>query len=135
MWKRIRSERDPRDTIFSELRKAFGCQLDEWSERAKQHLSERPRATFLIMAMTLILSFPISIFLLHETPPQQNASKRLTRPTPNSIGQLWRTTGQLAEAIQLKAQIDSICAKKVLTPADSVTLIKALDQLQHLDHR
>jgi hypothetical protein len=53
-------------------------------------------------------------------------------PITTGFGQLLQTGEALRETISLKKQVDSLIARKHLSPADSVTLEKALDRLQKL---
>jgi len=133
MLKRIRSNRDPRDTLFSELKKEFGRYF-LYSERALQHKAEEhPKLFFGLMIGLMFLSmiFSFTLFRAREKPGPFPV-KALVTPATDGFGEILETSRQIRETLACKKFIDSITSKNKLTAADSLLLDSALDRLRGL---
>ncbi|MBD1385860.1 hypothetical protein IDJ75_11265 [Mucilaginibacter rigui] len=134
MWRKIHSNRDPRDTLYSELRKEF----KPWFTGAKtlfaKVLSVYPRFSFSLMILCLTLSGILSFTIFRN---RDKAIIATTSNKPNVMQEgfstIIRATGQLRETIALKAVIDSLTAKKGLTGSDSLLLDSTLSRLQKIN--
>src|SRR5882757_6236406 len=120
MWRRIHSNRDPRDTLFSELRKEFGASFTRISSAGKAALGLYPRLFFGVMLLLLLASAVLS-FTLFRHPAGSVAKIQVHRENPVAVGfgQILLTAAKIRETLQLKHLVDSISAKKQLSPADS----------------
>lgn len=143
MFKKIHSNRDPKDTLYSELRKEFGTYFNVTETRARSFLEDHARLVFRlmigIMLISIILSF--TVFRHRDSLVSTNVAKpqsRLTRPTQPAVitdgfSRIMQVSSSLREMLALKKQVDSITAKKFLTRQDSLTLEKDLDRLQQIN--
>lgn len=133
MFRKIHSNRDPRDTIVSELQKEFGKYWEAASRAFLGAVNSRPRWTFACMVTLLLLSVSFSFFYYkRETKPARHVEKLKVQPLNNGFDQILRAGEKLRATLRLKHVVDSITAKKTLTAKDSLTLDSALDRLQFL---
>jgi len=132
MWPKIHSNRDPRDTLFAELRKEFGNYFKLAGEWLKGLLEGHPKKAFYGMIALLLISLALSFTLFRNREKPIAVHVKQLAPVADGFGQLIQATGKIRETILLKQQIDSLSAVKVLTGQDSTRLIDALDRLQRL---
>ena len=132
MWPKIHSNRDPRDTVFAELRKEFGTYFKIAGQRLKELLEGHPKMTFYGMIALLLISMTLSFTFFRNREKPRAVRVKSFAPVADGFGQLMQATGKIRETIMLKQQIDSLSAVKVLTAQDSIRLIAALDRLQRL---
>jgi hypothetical protein len=134
MWRKITSNRDPRDTIYSELKKEFSPYVGKANDYGR-HIAERfPNFLFGIMVALIVLSTALSFTVFrHHHPVRQPAPvTKAQSPIQDGFSQIMETAGKIRQTLRLKNLVDSITAKKQLTSADSTLLDSALDQLQRL---
>jgi hypothetical protein len=137
MFKKLTSNRDPRDTLWNELQKEFGGYYDKATASGRGFVNRYPRPVFFVMIVLMLLSIGLSftVFRNHEpTAKNRKAAKANPSPLSTGFGQVMQAGEALRETIILKQQVDSLIAKKQLTKADSATLEKALDKLQQLNN-
>jgi hypothetical protein len=134
MFRKIRSNRDPRDTVFTELRKEFRPYVDKVSNGAKRTTIRYPKVLFWFMVVNLGLSAVLS-FTVFRNRDDAVAKKPLKIITPltGGIGQVMQAGEAIREMISLRRRIDSLSAKKQLAPADSVFLDSALTRFNQLN--
>lgn len=135
MFKRITSNRDPRDTLFSELKKEFGPYYHKASSKGKSLMASYPRFWFATMIFLLLVSLGLSftVFRNREPPAKKKvAVKQAAEPVSTGLGQILKAGAALRQTIVLKRQVDSLIAKDHLTAADSADLEKALDKLNKM---
>ncbi|MBD1395170.1 hypothetical protein [Mucilaginibacter glaciei] len=135
MWRKIHSNRDPRDTLFSELKKEFQPYVVKGVGRFRSAATKYPRLLFAGMIVALLISLALSftIFREHEqvvTP----VVKSLSNPGADGFEQIMQATGKIRETIKLKHLVDSLTAEKQLSKADTLLLDSALDRLQQIHH-
>ncbi len=138
MFKRLSSNRDPRDTLLSELKKEFGGYAVKAAGKGRGFVNGYPRFVFgcmiALMLVSMALSFTVfrnrEVVVKKKVPITQKSS-----PLTTGFGQLMQTGEALRETIALKQQVDSLIAKKHLTKADSATLEKALYRLQQINQK
>jgi len=130
MWRKIHSNRDPRDTLYSELRKEFRPWFEKLTGRLAGMLSSHPRYFFSGMIALLLISFILSFTVFRH--PEKFAVAEHSRPDVVSDGfsQIMEATAKLNETIVLKRSVDSMTAKKTLSAADTVLLDSLLNRLQ-----
>lgn len=135
MWRRIHSNRDPRDTLYRELQKEFAKYFDLVGGFSKQVFERWPKFIFsvMILAMTASLILTFTLFR-HPEPLQRKPLKPAHNPDPvqDGFGRIMQTAGQIRETIALKHLVDSIAAKKQLSAPDSLALDSALSRLQQI---
>ncbi|NHA03259.1 hypothetical protein G7092_05620 [Mucilaginibacter sp. HC2] len=129
MWKKIHSNRDPKDTLYSEIRKEFGPYFTMVSNMGKRLAESYPKFLFgamiFLMALSLVLSFTV---FHHQDKAKINTVKKVS-PIEVGFDQIMQATGNIRETLRLKKMVDTISAKKQLTGADSALLDSALDRL------
>ncbi|BAU51966.1 hypothetical protein [Mucilaginibacter gotjawali] len=132
MWKRIHSNRDPRDTLYSELRKEFGDYFFIAGNAGKRLAVAYPRFFFgcmiFLMALSLVLSFTV---FRHPDKAKITAVKKVN-PVEDGFNQIMQATGNIRETMRLKKMVDSLTAKKQLSREDSTLLDSALDRLSRI---
>lgn len=137
MFRKIRSNRDPRDTVFTELKREFGPHFGKAKTGLRSAANNHPKFLFWMMVVNIGLSAVLSftVFRHPEDPPKKNTPVKILAPVSDGFGEAMRATQALSEMLRLKKAIDSLSGKKQLTAQDSVTLEKALDRFQQLNHQ
>lgn len=136
MWKRIHSNRDPRDTLLSEIKKEFGTYFNSIANFFKQVLAGNPRFFYwtmvFLMAVSMVLSFTV---FRHPEEFRQLAPglKETVAPVHEGFDQILEATAKIKETLRLKHLVDSITNRRSLTQADSTALDTALSQLQRIN--
>ena len=134
MFRKLHSNRDPRDTLLSELNKEFRPYIRKAGTGLKSIINSHPRFLFTMMVAGIVLSAVLSFTVF-----RQHAPPKVVRQQPNPVSagfdQILRTGEKLKRSIALKRQIDSLTAKKQLSAADSLALEKALDTIQKLNQQ
>ena len=133
MFRKIHSNRDPRDTLYRELKKEFSVYVDKASRFSQALAAKYPRLLFGLMTALLLASAVLAV-LLHPkmVPPEKVKPKPQSEVLNNSLDRILAAGAALKTTIHLRRQVDSITAKKVLTNADSIILVRDLDSLQHI---
>ena|ERR1700744_1171581 len=135
MFRKIRSNRDPRDTVFTELRREFRPFVDKVNHGAKQTAIRYPKVLFWFMVINLALSTILSFTVFRNRQEETTAKKpvKIITPLSSGIGQIMQAGEGIREMMRLHRQIDSLSAKKQLAPADSVFLDSALTRFNQLN--
>ena len=134
MWRKIHSNRDPRDTIYGELKNEFSPWFGKANSAVKDLLKRYPKFFFGCMVALMVISLALSFTVfrhhgpLHPLPSVQKQSS----PLQDGFTQIMETAGKIRQTLKLKHLVDSISAKKQLTQADSISLDSALSQLQRI---
>lgn len=136
MWRRIHSNRDPRDTLLSEIRKEFGTYFNILANYGKQVLTGNPRffywAMVFLMAVSMVLSFTVFRHPEEFRKPAPGLTETAA-PVHEGFDQILEATAKIKETLRLKHLVDSITSRRSLTQADSTTLDTALSQLQRIN--
>lgn len=133
MFRKLHSNRDPRDTLLSEINEEFRPYIRKAGTGLKSILNSHPRFLFTMMVINIILSAVLSFTVFRHQAPPPKVVKPQANPVSTGFDQIMRTGEKLKRSIALKRQIDSLTAKKQLSAADSLALEKALDTIQHLN--
>ena len=135
MFKKIHSDRDPRDTVISEIRKEFRPYFDKAGQGLKGAARRYPKFLFWMMVINISLSAILCFTVFrHREAPKANAPVKIASPVSGGFDRIMQAGAALRQTIRLKKRVDSITRKKTLSPADSAALFKDLDSLQHI-HR
>ncbi|MBS1526655.1 MAG: hypothetical protein JST19_13445 [Bacteroidetes bacterium] len=132
MFKKITSNRDPKDTVFSEIKKEFRPYFSKTGTFLK-HCAERyPVFLFWMMVINITLSVILvsTVFRRKDEPVKKPAIK--VSPISDGFDQIVAAGHRLKITLDLKRQVDSLAHLKQLTAADSAALLKDLDSIQHL---
>jgi len=137
MFKKIRSNRDPRDTVYSEIKKEFAPYLDKAKSRAGDFSERNAKTIFWLMAASLLLSGVLTLTVFKSRVRQVKMPRPVIAAAPVSTGfqQIMDAGEAIRQMLALRKMIDSLAAKKQLTGADSARLDKALDRFQELNHK
>lgn len=132
MWRKIHSNRDPRDTLYSELHKEFGTYFTIVRNVAKRLAESYPKCLFGAMVFLMALSLVLSFAVFHHPEKAKTTMVKKVNPVEDGFDQIMLATGNIRETLHLKKMVDSISAKKQLTGADSALLDSALDRLSKI---
>jgi len=133
MFRKIRSNRDPRDTLYSELKKEFSAYVEKGNRFSKRLAAKYPRFLFGLMTALLLASAVLAVWLHPKmVPPEKSKARPQSEVLNSSFDHILAAGAALKTTIHLRRQVDSITTKKVLNKADSVTLVRDLDSLQHI---
>ena len=133
MFKKIRSNRDPRDTVLTELRREFGPHFGNAKTKLRSVANNHPRFLFWMMVVNISLSAILCFTVFrHKELPVKTAPIRLSASVANGFDKIIQAGAALRITIALKKQVDSLTKKKTLSSADSATLLKDLDSLNHI---
>lgn len=141
MFRKIHSNRDPRDTLYSELRREFGSYIEKGAGKARALCDTRPRAVFSGMLILLLLSAALSFTIFRhpapKTPPKVNALKTgVKQPSLNEgFDRILATGTALQQTLHLKSEVESLLGKGKLNHTDSLALESALDSLGQIHHQ
>lgn len=131
MLRKIRSNRDPRDTLYSELRKEFGTYFLAAGEGVKRLSAAYPRLLFGCMVVLIVLSLLLS-FTLFRHPTEKKVNQPVTKNVQLGFDQITGIAASIRETLELRRIVDSLSTKKQLTPTDSLLLDSTLDRLSRL---
>jgi len=132
MWKKIHSNRDPRDTLYSEIHKEFDGYFTTAGNVCKRLAGAYPKFFFggmvVLLALSLILSFTV---FRHPEQKKITAVKKVN-PVEDGFNQIMQATGNIRETMKLKKLVDSLTAKRQLSAEDSTLLDSALNRLSKI---
>ncbi|MES2063426.1 MAG: hypothetical protein V4456_15975 [Bacteroidota bacterium] len=135
MFRKIHSNRDPKDTLASELRKTFKPYIEKTSVVISQQMKKHPKPLFVLMLISMVISAVASFTIFRNQEPavkKEKMSQTEINVVTDGLDQISQTAGAIHQTILLKNQIDSLSKKQNLTHQDSLTLEKDLDRLRQL---
>jgi hypothetical protein len=133
MLKRIHSNRDNRDTLYSEVRKEFGIYFVIAGNAFKRFLGSYPRFFYGLMIALLLSSMILSFTVFRHPDKSVPPVKKAVNPVGEGFDRIMHASEQIRQTITLKHWVDSLSSKKVLTGKDSVALDSALDRLRAIN--
>ena len=71
MFRKIHSNRDPGDTILTELRKEFSHYFEKASKNITQKLEYKPKVSFAAMVCLILVSAGLSFTVLRNKAPAE----------------------------------------------------------------
>lgn len=133
MFRKIHSNRDPKDTLFSELRKEFGSYFNALGDISTSIIERCPHVTFGAMVAVLAASLFVSFtFFRQRDKPKSNPVPVRVSTVRDGITEIIIAGEKLKKTMALKTLVDSLTSKKTLTSKDSLVLDSALDRLQSI---
>ncbi|QEM06225.1 hypothetical protein DIU31_022890 [Mucilaginibacter rubeus] len=132
MWKRIHSNRDPRDTLYSEIHKEFDSYFAIAGNAARRLANAYPRFIMGAMIFLMALSFVLSFTVFRKSEKANITVVKKVNPVEDGFRQILQATGNIRETMKLKKLVDSLTAKKQLSAVDSTLLDSALDRLSKI---
>src|ERR1700722_1900439 len=127
MFRKIRSNRDPRDTVLSELKREFSPYIGKACSLLKNAASRHSTFIFWIMVVNIALSAILSftVFRHRESAATVKKPVKILSPVSSGIDGIMETSRALSEMLRLKKAIDSLSGKKQLSAQDSARLEQA----------
>jgi len=137
MFRKIHSNRDPRDTVYTELKKEFAVYFGKAGNCGREFTERFPKILFGAMIFCIVVSIALSFAVFRKPLPVavKQRPKSTLKPLNDGFSEILRVGSALKETISLKKQVDSITAKKVMSKTDSLLLEKDLDLLQQINNR
>ncbi|SDH30029.1 hypothetical protein [Mucilaginibacter gossypii] len=132
MWRKIISNRDPRDTLYSEISKEFGDYFSIAANAGKRLFSTYPKFFFGCMVFLMTLSFVLSFTVFRHPEKAKIQEVKKVNPVEDGFSQIMQATGNIRETLHLKKLVDSLATKKHLSAGDSTLLDSALDRLSKI---
>lgn len=134
MFRKIHSNRDPTDTLFSALGKEFDVYLSAAKARVQAFLMAYPKPVFGFMVICILVSAMLTLTVFRSVKPKKTAPVRTVAVSSAGQGfsQILSTADALRESLQIRQEISALIAKDSLTAADSLRLEKALDRFHQL---
>ena len=134
MFRKIRSNRDPRDTVFTELKREIGPHFAGAKTRLTASANNHSTFLFWMMVINIALSAILSFTVFrHPVVPPVKKTVKVLEPVTGGFNEVMQASSALREMLRLKKAIDSLSGKKQLNAQDSVALEKALDRFQQLN--
>ncbi|SHM92646.1 hypothetical protein [Mucilaginibacter sp. OK098] len=134
MWRKIHSNRDPRDTLYSEIHKEFGTYFGAAGNVLKQVLNARPKIFLGLMIVLMITSAALSFTVFRHPEAKITRIEKPVDPVEDGFSKILQTAAKIKKGMGLKKLVDSLSARQQLTSADSAMLESALDSLQQIQH-
>jgi hypothetical protein len=137
MFRKIRSNRDPRDTVLSELKREFSPYIGKAGSHLQNAASRHSTFIFWLMVVNIALSAILSFTVFRHKESSATAKKpvKILTPVSSGIDGIMETSRALSEMLRLTKAIDSLSGKEQLTPQDSARLEQALDRFQQLNKK
>ncbi|MFI5160489.1 MAG: hypothetical protein ACHQHN_04390 [Sphingobacteriales bacterium] len=129
MFRKITSNRDPRSTLASELKKEFAPYHQSLRTQLKKIAQNYPKFLFAMMVINIILSVILVTTVFRRHPPK---TKPVAVAAPGGFDRILEASAKLKKTINLKHTIDSLTQQRCLSAKDSLLLDSALDQFQKL---
>jgi hypothetical protein len=133
MLKKIHSNRNPKDTLYSEVRNEFGAYFTLAGNSLQRCLHCYPRLFYGLMTVLLLASLVLSFTVFRQPDKLKSPALKAMSPVRDGFDKIMLTSERLRETIALKRVIDSIATKNKLTAKDSVVLDSALDRLREIN--
>ena len=132
MFKKIHSNRDPGDTLYSEIKKEFGGYFRKAGSGTRSFTERYPKLIFGLMVLCITVSISV-VFALRKRPAPP--PKITVSPVSDGFSQILNLSAALKETISLKKQVDSLSKKRTLDKADSAALLNDLNRLQQINSK
>jgi len=133
MFRKIHSNRDPRDTVFVALRQEFAACFNFLQSKSLLLLRSYPRIAFIGMLLFMCASLLLTLTVYK---PEQKGSRvsvvDALKPAQDGIGQVMNQAEAIREHLRLKQEITMLIAKDSLSTSDSADLELAIERLHQL---
>lgn len=132
MFRKITSNRDPGKTLGSELKREFGVYFERAGKNIRQLIQKYPRQVFGMMVIAILFSGVLAFTVMREQQKAIVKVKLSPQNTASGFGQIISTTNALQSLWATQQQVDLLLKKDTLTHTDSLTLNRALMQMENL---
>jgi hypothetical protein len=130
MFRKIHSNRDPRDTLGSEIHREFKPYFEKAGSGIRSCAKRSPKFLFGVMVLSILVSICLSLTVFRYKPVKKK--QMVVSPISDGYNKIMALGSAIKQTIAIKKQVDSLLAKKILSKEDSLTLETDLDQLQKL---
>ena len=135
MFKKITSNRPPDTTLWKAIYKEFGKHINGSITVTKRFLETRPRAVFVAMVVSILVSVGCFLFIPRETPKKETAQLSAEYPLMDKMGGIVTTVSALKELLEIGAALDTLMQKDNLSSSDSLLIENAIDRMHILEKR
>src|ERR1700759_1076824 len=104
MFRKITSNRNPNDTLASEIKKEFRPFFDSFRARLQKIAHNYPRFLFAMMVINILLSVVLTTTVLKRHLPP---AKKIVVTAPGGLDKIMMAGEKLKKTITLKREIDS----------------------------
>jgi len=137
MFRKIHSNRDPGDTLVSEIKKEFGTYFGKAGTCFSGCMARYPKFIFGSMVFSIVVSLALAFTVFRRHPPvpkpiQKKPAVVSVSPLNDGFSRIMQLSSAIHETMALKKQVDSLIGKKQLSPQDSLILEQDLDRLQKI---
>jgi hypothetical protein len=132
MLRKIHSNRDPGDTLQSQIRKEFQVYFIIIGNALKRRLVTYPKFCYGLMVILLLASMVLSFTICRYPDKASIVTGHQINPVSEGFSRIMAASGKLRGTLLLKHLVDSISSKKSLTAKDTSTLDSALERLQQI---
>lgn len=134
MFRKLHSNRDPQDTVLTQLKIAFKPYFERCSVKITQTLKRKPKTIFAAMVIFIIFSAGLSFTICRNAAPAEKGVRNVKVNTvSDGFDQILSASAAIKQGLSLKHQIDSLSQIKTLSKKDSEVLVNDLDKLQQLN--
>ena len=141
MFRKIHSNRDPKATLYSEIKREFGPYLQKANDKTFQTIQAYPKPTFWGMLLLLLVSAVLSFTIFRKPPAVERKDKVATNAPArkpamdDGFERILSTGAALKRTLQLRNKIEVLISKGKLDHADSLELENTLDSLGQIQHQ
>jgi hypothetical protein len=130
MFRKIHSNRDPNDTLVSEIKKEFKFYFEKASKTLTQKMEQRPKFTFGVMVFLMTSSAVLCFTVFRNKAPAAKDAKTVkVNAVSDGFSQILSVSTAIKQTLALKHQVDSLTRKKSLSKSDSDMLLHDLNKL------
>src|SRR5437868_941411 len=97
MWRKIHSNRDPRDTLYSEVHKEFGTYFNAAGQFFKQLLNAYPRIVLGLMIFLMVASAVLSFTVFRHPESKSVRTEKRLNPVGDGFSQILQTASKIRE--------------------------------------
>jgi hypothetical protein len=139
MFRKIHSNRDPKATLYSELKREFSPYFEKANTKTQDALQNNPKPFFWAMLLLLLLSAVLSftVFRKHSTTQSKVAGVKPVikkKVLDDGFEHILATGAALKRTLQLKNKVELLLSKGKISHLDSLELERTLDSLGQIQH-
>ena len=141
MFKKIHSNRQPEDTLYSSIKTEFAPAFNKVGCKFQSLLKLYPKTIFISMILLMAVSCILSFTLFRNNPSSSNKGmltinkgndkeREIKQKTDSGMAGIMLVTQKLMVNIRLKQKIEGLIKQPRLSHQDSASLLIAIDSLE-----
>jgi hypothetical protein len=141
MFKKIHSNRQPENTLYSSIKTEFAPAFDKTDNKFQSLLGMYPKTIFISMIFLMVVSGILSFTLFRNNPSSSNKGmltinkgnakeREIKQKTDSGMAGIMLITQKLMAGIRLKQKIEGLIKQPKLSHQDSASLLIAIDSLE-----